>query len=430
MGFVNAPRDLAAYLVSVGDELLNGSVLDTNTREIQQALLARGVAVRRTTATPDDAEAIAGAVDAAPAGSLVVLTGGLGPTDDDLTREAVAAWAGAALELDPELDAGFAARCAARGFDYREDLRREARVPAGMTPVTNPVGWAPALVGEMRGRWLVLLPGVPAEMRAMLPAALDMVAARAALPAPPRIVRLRTAQLAESHVARRCAPVVAGHPDLRWSWCLGPWGVDVTVVLPADAADRAAAVEAELRDALGAAVFAAGDASLPKVVQGLLVARGETLGAAESCTGGLLGAAMTDEPGASACFLGGIVSYADAVKNRQLGVSAEILSGPGAVSRECAEAMATGCRAALGSTHALALTGIAGPDGGSDEKPVGTTWIALASPSGVTATRFRFRTHRHRNRRLAVAAALDGLRRSLDGPEAGVLWPEDALGRS
>lgn len=418
-----------AWVLSVGDELLCGRTVDTNAGEIQRELAARGVAVGRVSVVPDDRDAIAAALSETPAGALVLVTGGLGPTGDDLTREAVANWAGAPLEPDPDIAAAFRERCRRRGVKCSEGLLRQAMAPRGMRALANPVGTAPALVGELGGRRLALMPGVPAEMRALLPGVLDALGARPGDSAAPPSLRLRTAQIFESVLAGICAPIRAAHPGTRWSWWLSPWGVDVQVGAasagPQDAAEFAAAA-GELRSALGTAVYAENGVGLPEVVQDLLVADGGTLAVAESCTGGMLGAAVTGVPGSSAVFLGGILSYADRIKESLLGVEPGVLAEHGAVSGECALQMASGCREALAGDYALAVTGIAGPDGGTPAKPVGTTWIALASPSGVWARAYRFPAGRERNRILTVAAALDSLRRHLQDPGRGSPWPEDA----
>ncbi|MHB8080380.1 MAG: nicotinamide-nucleotide amidohydrolase family protein, partial [Candidatus Krumholzibacteriia bacterium] len=381
-----------AYLVAVGDELLLGRTADTNSQEIARALTARGLSVRGVLVVPDDPAAIARALDATPPGALVSVTGGLGPTPDDLTREALAAWAGAALAEAPALVARLRERCAARGVPYHEGTARQARVPAGLDWLPNPVGSAPGLAGELRGRTLLVMPGVPAEMRALLADALARWEAAGRLPALRPAVLLRTAQVGEGALARLCSPLMAAHPGLAWSWWLVRWGVDVRISLPPGRDDDGALAAAgdALRAALGEALYAEGTRELPDVVREALVARGATLAVAESCTGGGLGAALTSVAGASAVFRGGVIAYADAVKSAQLGVPAATLAAHGAVSGQTALAMAAGCRARFGVDYALAVTGIAGPDGGTADKPVGTVWIAVDARGHGHARRYRF----------------------------------------
>ena len=406
-----------AFLIAVGDELLLGRTVDSNSAEIARELAARGLPVRGTTAVPDDAAAIARALDATPEGALVCLTGGLGPTPDDLTREAAAGWAGAPLVEDAELAGRLRRRLAERGLPYGEGTARQARVPAGLAWIGNPVGSAPGLLGPLRGRTLLLMPGVPHEMRALLALALERLQAAGALPAPRPAVLLRTAQVGESAVAELCRPVREADPRLIWSWWLVRWGVDVRISLPAGLEDDAALAAAgtALRARLGAAVYAEGTRDLPDVVRELLVGAGATVAVAESCTGGGLGSALTGAPGASACFAGGVIAYADAVKSAQLGVPPALLARHGAVSREAAVAMAAGARARFGTDYAAAITGIAGPDGGTPQKPVGSVWIAVDARGHAHARLYRFPADRGRNRRLAIAAALDLLRRLLQG---------------
>ncbi len=413
-------------IIAVGDELLEGRTADTNSRRILRALGAHGVQVAGIRVVPDRLPAIAAALDGTDNGDLVFLSGGLGSTPDDLTRDAVAAWAGVDLPEDPAVRARLEERWRARGIRHSPGVARQCQVPAGLLALENPVGSAPGLVGALRGRILVLLPGVPAELEGLLPPVVAQLAADGTLPAG-RPARLwRTAQVAELAIVERCAPVRAAHPDLAWSWWLTEWGVDVRVAAGDDggAARLQAAAEALDRQ-LAAVTFSRTMESLPAAVQRLLIARGATLAVAESCTAGLIGGCLTDEAGSSAFFRGGIIAYADQVKRDQLGVPAAVLAGCGAVSEEAVRAMATGARTRLGSDYALAVSGISGPDGGTLDKPVGTTWIALATPGPVHARRYRFSADRRRNRMLTVAAAVDALRRTLEGDDRTPPWRDD-----
>ncbi len=414
-----------ARLIAVGDELLNGRTLDANSHEIQQRLVRRGVDVGGVAVVPDRAAAIAAALTAAPAGCLVVLTGGLGPTPDDLTAMAVADWAGVALTQDDTVAAALRARCEARGRTYGPNLVKQSQLPQGLTALPNPEGTAPAMVGDLHGRTLVLLPGVPSEMRALWPLVEAWLQDGARLgPARPVLLR-RTTRLSEPALARLTAPLLPQYPDCAWSWWLTRWGVDVQAVAPASETALPAGLADQLDAALGDRVWAREFVDLPAVVLTALRDAGATVAAAESCTGGLLGAAFTDVPSASDAYRGGIVAYADAVKRDLLDVPADLLRDHGAVSGECARAMAAGCRARCRADVALSVTGVAGPGGGSAAKPVGTIWFGLAAATGTFAGRARFPAHRGRNRELAVAVALDALRRHLaDGgdPFAPADW--------
>jgi len=413
-------------IVAVGDELLEGRTADTNSLRIQRALGEHAVQVAGVRVVPDRFDAVAEALDWTGDGDLVFVTGGLGSTPDDLTRDAVAAWAGVPLREDAAVRAQLEERWRARGIRApRAGVERQCQVPAGLEPLTNPVGSAPGLVGPLRGRTLVLLPGVPAELAGLLPLAVARLGALGVLPTA-RPTRLwRTAQVAELALVQRCAEVRSAFPDLSWSWWLTEWGVDVR--LAADAAgsavlDRAAAA---VEEALAPVTYSRTRESLPQVVQRLMIARGATLATAESCTAGLIAGALTDAPGSSAFFRGGIIAYHDAVKVRRLGVSPELLAAGGAVSEATVRAMAAGARAAVDADYAVAVSGIAGPDGGSEEKPVGTTWIGVATPTAVFARRYRFSADRERNRLLTVAVAIDSLRRVLEHGDAASPWRDD-----
>jgi nicotinamide-nucleotide amidase len=422
------------WQVAVGDELLEGRTADTNSRRVQLAL-GGGVRARGIVVVPDRAEAVAAGLDGSRPGELVVITGGLGSTPDDLTREMVAAWAGVPLTTDARLQAELEARGRARGIADVAWAKRQAQMPAGLEPLTNRVGSAPALVGPLRDRTVVMLPGVPAELEGLLPDVVAWLRRRGVVP-PPAPARLwRTAQRAELALVRSCEPVRERYPDLDWSWWLTRWGVDVRIAAapaaPPPALARLDAAAAELEQRIGATTFARAPEELNVVVQEALLARGATLAVAESCTAGLLGAAVTEAAGSSEVFLGGVICYADAVKRDQLGVPEDLLYKRGAVSEAVARALAAGCRERCGSTHALAITGIAGPGGGSAEKPVGTTWIALATPAALFARCHRFPSNRSHNRRLAVATALDVLRRALVAPAGREPWlSEDTWARS
>lgn len=397
-------------LVLVGSELLDGSVPDLNGAPLAAAVAARGGAVQDLRVLPDEAGPLASAVEEAlGAGLGVVVAGGIGPTADDPTREAVAdalgrelvewpAWADRLREGDR------VARPAPDGH------LRQARIPRGTQGLSNPGGTASGFAGRAGAAWVLVLPGVPSELRAMLEgeagAFLDEV-----LPGdgPPRR-RVGIAGVAESAVARRLEGLgalegvqVASYPrggivDLH----LRPSGG-----AGAEALDRAVAA---LRAEFGRDVYEVGDRELPEVVLDGLREAGERLAVAESCTGGLLGGEVTAVPGASDVFWGGAVTYADRAKIELLGVGEKVLAAEGAVSGAVARAMAEGIRRRAGVDWSLAVTGVAGPGGGSGEKPVGTVWIAADGPRS-SVRRHRFPGGRAEVRSRSVGAALDLLRR-------------------
>lgn len=417
---------LTVRIIAVGDELLEGRTADTNSRRIQRALGEHAVQVAGIRVVPDQLAAIAAALDGTDSGDLVFLSGGLGSTPDDLTRDAVAVWAGVDLPEDPAVRARLEERWRARGIGHSPGVARQCQVPAGLEPLENPVGSAPGLLGSLRGRTLILLPGVPAELAGLLPVVVARLAADGTLPTA-RSTRLwRTAQVGELAIVERCAAVRAAHAGLAWAWWLTEWGVDVRLAAAADgeAASLEAAAAAVDRQLAGV-TFSRTMESLPAAVQRLLIARGATVSVAESCTGGLIGGCLSEESGSSACFIGGVIAYADEVKLEQLGVPASVLTDRGAVSEAAVRAMAAGVRARLNSDYALAVSGISGPGGGTPDKPVGTTWIALATPAAVHARRHRFTADRRRNRLLTVAAAIDALRRTLESDDRTPPWRDD-----
>ncbi len=416
-------------IIAIGDELLEGRTADTNSRRIQQALGAYSVQVSLIQVVPDRQEAIVQALDRTGTGDLVFVTGGLGSTPDDLTRDVVARWAKVELVEDLAVKHQLQERWKKRGIRTSPGSDRQSQVPRGMTPLTNPVGSAPGLAGRLGGRTLVLLPGVPQELQGLLPAALKWLDDQGDLPRPRRTLLWRTAQVAELSLVRICSDIKLKYPRLEWSWWLTDWGVDVRLAAPADpaGAQDLEAAEPEIDDALGRLIYTRHMETLPQVVQRLMLDRKATLSVAESCTAGMIGAAMTDQPGSSGFFRGGILAYADQVKTGQLGVPEDLLSDKGAVSQETVLYMAAGCRQRIGTDYAVAVSGISGPEGGSVDKPVGTTWIGIATPEAVFARKCRFPADRERNRLLTVAAAVDSLRRVLELGDGDPPWrPDDS----
>ncbi len=413
-------------IIAIGDELLEGRTVDTNSQRIQRALGGHGVQVSLVQVVPDTGPDVAAALGRTAPGDVVFISGGLGSTPDDMTRELVARWGEVPLREDPELRRRLEERWRQRGVKSRPGVDKQCELPEGMTALDNPVGSAPGLVGLLQDRFVAMLPGVPAELAGLLPAVVQWLANAGALPEIRPNLIWRTAQIAELTLVRRCRPVQRKYPDLRWSWWLTDWGVDIRLsgepgsdpaVLPT--AGR------ELDAVLGPLVYAKNSATLPDVVQQQLLRADKTLSVAESCTAGLLGGALTAAAGSSGFFRGGVLVYDDEVKHELLGVPREILAEFGAVSEETVCSMATGCRQKVGTDYALAVSGISGPGGGSEEKPVGTTWIAVATPEQVYAGRYRFPANRHRNRLLTVAAATDTLRRVLELGAGQAPWFAD-----
>ena len=441
MGGVNGPSasgsdpagspGTSLRIIAVGDELLEGRTADTNSRRIQRALGLHVVQAAGIEVVPDRHEVIAEALERTRESDLVFLCGGLGSTPDDLTREAVSGWAGVDLDEDPVVRRQLEERWLKRGVKIRPGVMRQSMVPSGMTPLVNPVGSAPGLIGRLAGRIIVLLPGVPEELEGLLPACVAWLDEERLLPAARPALVWRTAQAPELALVRRCREIQAAYPDLHWAFWLTDWGVDVRLAADpvSGRSEELATAGREVDRALGRLVYGRTMAPLPEVVQEAMIRKGRTLSTAESCTAGLLGGRLTDAPGSSAFYRGGIIAYADEVKRNLLGVAADDLEEHGAVSEEVVKAMASGCRDRLGTDYSLAVSGISGPDGGTDLKPVGTTWVAVATPADVFAHRYHFPADRQKNRLLTVAVALDSVRRVLqEGDDISPFLPADYWG--
>lgn len=409
-----------AWIISVGTELTLGQTVDTNTAWLAAQLASVGVRTRRHVTVPDELDALGEAVTTASRGAdLVLCTGGLGPTEDDLTRVALARAAGVELvrhEPSVEMLRSF---FAARNRAVPEQNLVQADLPRGATPLPNTCGTAPGVLVSLRGTPVYALPGVPFEMREMFKSAV-LPAVRAAAEGAVLVSRMiHTFGAGESDVGRALRDLMerGRNPEVGTTAAAGI----VSVRINASAGDANAAgtlldaTEDEVRRRLGTLVFGRDDETLAGTVGKRLQVICRTVATAESCTGGLLGKLLTDVSGSSAYYVGGVVSYANAVKVRQLGVDESDLSAQGAVSEAVANAMARGVAERLAADYALAVTGVAGPTGGTADKPVGLVWIGLHTPEGTTATEYRFgeTTPREIIRRRAARTALNMLRMEL-----------------
>ncbi len=406
---------MRAEVLSVGTELLLGDIVNTNATHIGQALAAIGVDCFMHVTVGDNEKRIAGAIEAALSrADAVIITGGLGPTQDDVTREAISAVTGRALIRDPKIEEELRRRFAEFGRPMAEMNVRQADVPDGASIVEQSWGTAPGLIVEHGEGVIYAVPGVPAEMEDMLArAVLPDLLRRAGEPSQivSRIVRI--AGVSESTIAEQLRDVWdALGGETTMAFLAG--GGEVRIRLTAKAVDasraheRVAAAEASVRASLGAAVVGVDGETLETVIGNLLRARGWSLGAAESLTGGALGARITSTPGASDYFRGSIVSYATEVKEDVLGVPAWVVDEHGPVSEPVAAAMAQGARGRLKADVAVALTGVAGPT--EQGKPVGTVVIAVAGPLGDVAREVRLPGDRNTVRTLAVSAGLNLVR--------------------
>lgn len=408
-------------LLAVGSELLYGDITNRNAAWLGQRLAEVGLEVTHSCVVGDDVEVIAEAVRTAlgRAGALII-TGGLGPTQDDVTREALAVAAGVALVRDPDVEAALRERFARLGREVPDLNYRQADLPVGASVLANARGTAPGVRLEIGPGVAYALPGVPHEMTAMFTeSTLPDLLSRAG-PTSVVVHRLvRTSGVWESAVAEAMAPEVdrlagLGNPVIAFLAS----GGQTRVKISARAATRAAAeeligpVEVFARRALGIAVYGTDEDTLEGSVLDLLAAAGATVALAESLSGGLLAARLTSVAGSSAMVRGGVVAYATDLKNQLLDVPPDLLETEGAVSAACAAAMATGVRARLGATYGLSLTGVAGPDE-QESKPVGLVYLGLAGPTGGQTRELRLPGDRAQIREYASVAALDLLRRAL-----------------
>jgi nicotinamide-nucleotide amidase len=402
-------------LFSVGTELLLGEIVDTNAAYLAEKLSQLGVHVYHKTTVGDNAERLAAALRVALGRAEVVLaTGGLGPTEDDITAAAVAAVMGVDLVEDEVSARKIRTFARQRGIQLQERLLKQARVPRGSQVVPNPVGTAPGFITTRNGKTAIALPGVPAEMRAMAEQTVfpHLAEARRRAQGEVTIVSriLRLAGIGESQVEAEVADLVAGQSNPTIAPYAKTYEVHLRVAARAETEEAARAliapVEAEVRARLARHVYGADDETLEMLIGRMLRARRQTLAIAESCTGGLIGHRITNVPGSSDYLLASLVTYSNGTKSALLGVPAETIAAHGAVSAETAQAMAEGVRRVCGADLGLAVTGIAGPTGGTEAKPVGLAYVAAADADGCVVEEHRLRGDRLLVKERAAQAAL------------------------
>lgn len=410
-----------AEIIAVGSELLSPTRVDTNSLYLTEQLNALGIEVVAKAVVGDDRPRLATLVKMAMERSeLVFTTGGLGPTEDDVTREAVADALGRTLVFHPEIAQQIEERFRRAGRQMPAINRRQAFVIEGAQILTNDKGTAPGQWIEYApGRVVVLLPGPPVELKSMYS---RECAPRLQRLVPRQLIRtlhLRVAGMPESELDQLIAPVYRRYPQVATTVLAAPG--DIQVILRARCATEEEAeallqeIGPQIEALLGDRVYSRDGRSLEEVVGEMLVARNATVAVAESCTGGMVGARLTSVPGSSRYFVGGFLTYSDQMKWQLLGVSPEELAEFSSVSAPVARSMAEGARLRAGSTYAVSVTGIAGPEGGTPETPVGTVFIGIACPHDTYVQRYRFVGDRERVRQLATQAALDLLRRAIAG---------------
>jgi nicotinamide-nucleotide amidase len=406
---------MKAEIIAVGSELLTPDRLDTNSLFLTEELNKLGIEVLRKTIVGDNRELLAEAFrDALQRVPVVISSGGLGPTEDDLTRETVAELLGRRLQRNEEVVRAIEARFRSFKREMPEINLRQAMVPEGAEVLENPRGTAPGLWIEDKGHMIALLPGPPRELK---PLFLEQVQ--------PRLKRhvtsvrmfereLRVTGMGESHVEERIRPIYTRYKQVNTTILAAPGEIQIHLRMwTDDGAQAENTLEEIVRSfelALGDRIFAHKGVPLEEVVAELLTTNRSTIATAESCTGGLLAERLTRIPGSSTYFLGGVVSYSNERKTAWTEVPAELIAAKGAVSAEVAIALAEGIRRSVGSTFGVGVTGIAGPGGGSEEKPVGTVHIALAGPAGTKERLVHLPGDREMIRFYASQLALDMVR--------------------
>jgi nicotinamide-nucleotide amidase len=411
----------AAEILCIGTELLLGNITNGNARWIAEQLAALGVPHHRQLVVGDNRERLMAEVQAASERcQLLITTGGLGPTPDDLTTEALAAAFGTPLVENAQAWLDIQAKLSARGRSCAPSNRRQALIPKGAELLPNPTGTAPGVIWSPKPGFTVMtFPGVPSEMRAMWQATAAPWLRQSGLTSGVFASRmLQFWGVSESALAEQMADLLEGsNPTVAPYAGAGEVKLRITAQAetPAAAEQLLAPVEAEIRARIGSSCFGCDGESLASVVLERLRQRGETLAVAESCTGGGLGASLAAVSGASDVFLGGVIAYANSVKQGLLEVPLALLETHGAVSDPVAQAMAEGVRRRTGADWALAITGVAGPGGGSAEKPVGLVHLAVAGPHGCSSDAVRFSASRGRDwiQTLSAGEALNRLRLQL-----------------
>ncbi len=422
-----APTRPTAAVLLTGNELLRGVISDLNSSHLARDLELRGFSVERSLTVGDGLDAIEQGLRELVSGhDLVVTSGGLGPTHDDRTVEAIARMAGVDLVVDhgvlDQVNAWTAEVAERNGFDpgrFAAGNLKQAHIPAGAS-VLGLAGTAPGLVLDVGEATVVVLPGVPSELRRLWSLApqfprLQPLFGRAR----PRARNLlRTYGIGESHVADIFAEVGGDPEGVETSICARRFEIEIDIRSAEGAEPAGAALAAAMRRELGEYVFATDEATIAEIVLDAVRSRGWTLATAESCTGGEIARRLTDVPGSSDVFTGAVVSYSNEIKHALLGVPDEVLATHGAVSPETAAAMAAGARSALSADVAVSVTGIAGPGGGTDEKPVGLVYIHLSTPADEVGREYRFSGSRAMVRERATTAAMQLIRAQLGtGPQ-------------
>lgn len=407
---------MKAEIITIGDEILIGQIVDTNSAWMGQNLNQAGIEVFQITSVHDDRGHILKALaEAEKNADLVLITGGLGPTKDDITKNVLCEYFHTELIFHPEVFEHVRSLLTARNVAVNQYNRDQALLPAACTVLHNSAGTAPGMWFERNDTIFVSMPGVPFEMEAIMTEQVLPRLKEHGIGTSIVHKTVLTIGLPESMLAEKIAAWESALPSfIKLAYLPSPLMVRLRL---SGYGDNQPMLEAEIEKQVNKLltlipenVFGFDNDNLALVIGRLLVSAGKTLAVAESCTGGFIAHSITSNPGSSAYFKGGVVAYSNEIKNRLLMVPEELLEQFGAVSQQVAEAMARGARQVLDADYSIATTGIAGPDGGSDEKPVGTVWVAVAGPSGVKSEKYIFRHNRERNIIRSSQTALNMMR--------------------
>jgi nicotinamide-nucleotide amidase len=413
------PLTLTAEVLTIGDELNRGEIIDTNSSYLAGQLTELGFHVRwRTSVTDEPADMAEALRTAAGRARVVVCSGGLGPTEDDRTVDVVSQLLGVEAQVDPAHKAKMTSIFTERNFTITPNNLRQVRVPGGARVLHNRKGLAPGFHVQLGSADLFFMPGVPREMKVIYQEGVTIFLQTLLTDGAKAAKRTwRVAGMGESHVDHALTGLLDGISDVTLHFRIAyPENLVTVVVRRSDEAEARRvleSVDAEVRRRLAGHLYGTDDETLAGVVGQLLKERGARLSVAESCTGGLLGELITDGAGASQWFVGGAISYSNDLKRSLVGVREETLKAHGAVSRETVIEMAEGANQRFGTQYAIAITGIAGPDGGTPEKPVGTVWIAVAGPTGTETRNLNWRGTRDQIRRVSAFSSLHLLYKTL-----------------
>ena len=407
-----------ASIVSVGNEVLSGRTVDTNAAYVGRQLILVGLPVASSYTAADREEAIMRSLRlAAEDADVVIVTGGLGPTDDDVTRQAIAQYFGVEMELRTELLVRIEEFFRRRGIPMPQRNAIQAHIPRGAKAIPNDWGTAPGIVAEKCGKLLFSLPGVPYEMEHMFQASVLPRLRELSKNQAVAVRRLKCYGAGESAIAEMIGDAMRRdrNPLVNCTVSGGVITLEVVAVAASqsEADEMAGSEESTLRRILGKLVYGVDDETLAEVVGRRLAELNGTVAVAESCTGGLLSKLITDVPGASRYFVRGWITYSNEAKTQDLGVPPDLIERHGAVSKQVAQAMAQGARRRAANGYAIGITGIAGPDGGTELKPVGLVYISVDCRDGTETSRYVFQADRANVRLRASQTALDMLRRRL-----------------